>query len=236
MRLSPGESRHLVTVNRARRGDPVTAFDGGGTEFDCILSRADGGGACLEIRDRRTIPPLPYSLTLAQALPKGKTFDTIVRQATEIGAARILPLITEQTEARPPARRLGQKSERWQSAAIEAAKQCGNPFLPEIGAVCNLREFLTDPPPADLKLLAGLVPETRPLRDCFPSEVEGSPGRPFRVLWLVGPEGDFTAAEVESAQVCGFHPVSLGPYVLRVDTAALCALSITVCELRARTG
>ncbi len=236
VRLSPPESHHLVSVNRARRGDPVTAFDGRGTEFDCILEDANGRTAVLRVRASRSCRPLPYAVTLAQALPKGKTFDAIVRQATQIGAMRIAPLLTERTEVRLDPKRRDHKDEKWHAAAVEAAKQSGNPFIPEITPVESLASFLENREPYDLKLLAGLVPQARPLCEYLPDAVRGTPEAPCRVAWLVGPEGDFSPEEVEAALAHGFQPVTLGPCVLRVETAALVALSISGYELGRRLG
>ncbi len=234
IRLSPAESRHLVSVNRARREAPVTAFDGRGSELGCVLAEADSRAAVLNIRERHVRTPLPYALTLAQALLKGKTFDLIVRHATELGVARIVPLETERTELRLDGKRREQKGEKWRTAAIEAAKQSGNPFVPEIAPATRLPEFLETTGACDLKLLASLTADARPLADAFPATARGSPEQPYRAVWLIGPEGDFTDGETESAEAHGILPVSLGPYVLRSETAALCALSIAAHELRNR--
>ena len=109
--LSPEESHHLVAVNRARCGDPIVAFDGCGTEWLCALSSAHKNGAVLSIRSKRRLPALPYEITLAQALPKGGTMDAIVRKATEIGAAQIIPP-RERAHSGPPRRRSLRKENR----------------------------------------------------------------------------------------------------------------------------
>ncbi len=232
--LDAGESHHLVRVNRARRGDPVVVFDGRGNEFDCVLARDHGAAAILEVGEQRRIAPLPYALTLAQAVPKGKMFDNIVRHATEIGASRIVPVVTDRTEVRLDPQRSPKKEEKWRTAALEAAKQCGTPFIPEISSTTGLDRLLEAEDKYDLKLVAGLVPEAGSLAGFLPLEIQGTPEAPFRVLWLVGPEGDFSPEEIAAARAHGFSFVTLGPYVLRCETAALYALSITAYELGRR--
>lgn len=232
--LEAGESHHLVRVNRARQGDPVAAFDGCGNEYDCVLAVAHDKRALLKVVAQRQVPRLPYSLTLAQALPKGKTFDNIVRHATEIGASRIVPVVTERTEVRLDEKRSPKKEEKWRTTALEAAKQCGTPFIPEISPTTGLESLLDAEEAYDLKLVAGLVPEAQSLAGFLPRGIQGTPEAPFRVLWLVGPEGDFTPEEIDAPRTHGFSFVTLGPYVLRCETAALYALSITSYELGRR--
>src|ERR1017187_3518075 len=98
--LSAEESHHLVAVNRARVGDTVVAFDGRGTEWICRLASDRKQAAMLQVRFKQKIKPLPYEITLGQALPKGQFMDAIVRKATELGAARIAPLESERTQVR----------------------------------------------------------------------------------------------------------------------------------------
>ena len=128
--LSPDESHHLVAVNRAKLGDTVVAFDGHGGEWICELVADQKNAAVLKVRFNQKINPLPFSITLGQALPKGSFMDAIVRKATEIGAARIVPLESERTQVHLDSSRKDRKIEKWQTAALEAAKQCGNAFAP----------------------------------------------------------------------------------------------------------
>jgi 16S rRNA (uracil1498-N3)-methyltransferase len=231
LRLSADESHHLVAVNRARCGDPVIAFDGRGTEWACTLLTDSKNAATLAVRDTRRAPPLSHTITLAQALPKGPGFDGILRKATEIGAAKIVPLLSSRTQVHLDGGRQDKKSEKWRTAALEAAKQCGNPWLPEIAPLQSLAAFLEEPGEHDLKLIASLHDGARPLKPIF-ADASVRLGRPpRRVLWLIGPEGDFTSEEVAAALRAGFIPATLGPLVLRCETAATYALSITAHEL-----
>ncbi len=234
IRLDPEESHHLVAVNRCGRGDPVVAFDGRGREWRCTCAEPAKGGATLAVHDSVLAPPRAADVTLAAALPKGATMDEIVRQATELGAARIAPLLTERTQVHLDGDRTDRKVAKWRTTAVEAAKQCGNPWVPEIAAPARFDAWL---PGAvrehDLALVASLHAGAQPLREALSSWRSRHGGMPRRVLWLVGPEGDFSPAEVTAAVLAGAAPVTLGPLVLRCDTAVVAALAVLGHELRA---
>jgi 16S rRNA (uracil1498-N3)-methyltransferase len=252
IRLTPEESHHLVTVNRCSRGDPVTVFDGRGREWLTACADPSKAGAVLRVKESRLAPPLPHEITLGQALPKGSTMDDIVRQATEVGAARIVPLLSERTQVHLDGERAEKKVEKWRTTAIEAAKQCGNPWLPEISPVQKFDEFIargwasvSTPTPVaavesgdhhfDLKLIASLHGGATTLKLALghyrTHHSAGQQNGPRKVLWLIGPEGDFSPAEMTAAITAGFQPITLGPLVLRSDTAAIYALSILSHEL-----
>jgi 16S rRNA (uracil1498-N3)-methyltransferase len=232
IRLSADESHHLVAVNRAQPGDPVVAFDGRGNEWICELAGAQKTAAVLKVRFHQQTKPLPYEITLGQALPKGPFMDAIVRKATELGAARIAPLESERTVVHLEGDRTDRKIEKWQLAAIEAAKQCGNPFVPEILPLQSAAAFMDASPGYDLKLIASLQPGAKSLKSVLAAyaAIHGCP--PRTVLWLVGPEGDFTPAEMSRSKMAGFEPITLGPLVLRCETAAIYALSVLSHELQ----
>lgn len=230
--LSPEESHHLVAVNRAQAGDTVVAFDGRGHEWICDLVSERKNAAVLKVRFKQTLPPLPYEITLGQALPKGQFMDAIVRKATEIGTVRVVPLESERTQVHLDADRSDRKIEKWQTAALEAAKQCGNPFVPDIAPVQNAAAFMESARGFDLKLIASLHSGARSLKPVLAAFREANGRAPKKVLWLVGPEGDFTPAEMSVAQSSGFEPITLGPLVLRCETAAAYALSILSYELQ----
>ncbi len=232
IRLSSEESHHLVNVNRAAVGATVVAFDGRGTEWICELASEAKNGAILRVRFSQKIKPIPYEITLGQALPKGPSMDAIVRKATEIGARRIVPLASERTQVHLEGERQDKKIEKWQTAVLEAAKQCGNPWLPDVSPIENASAFMEQARGYDLKLIASLQPGAKSLKSVL-SSYRSTQGRaPVRVLWLIGPEGDFTPAELSLSASTGFEPISLGPLVLRCETAAIYALSILSYELQ----
>lgn len=230
--LPPDESHHLVAVNRARVGDTVVAFDGRGHEWICELTSDRKNAAMLKVRFQQKLKPLAYAITLGQALPKGQFMDAIVRKATEIGVAQIVPLESERTQVHLDGDRSDRKIEKWQTAALEAAKQCGNPFLPEVLPVQQAAAFMEKARGYDLKLIASLQPGAKSLKTVLHAFHSAQKRPPQKVLWLVGPEGDFTPAEMSLAQTAGFEPITLGPLVLRCETAAIYALSILSYELQ----
>lgn len=230
--LTQEESHHLIAVNRAHLGDTVVAFDGQGSEWICELTADRKNAAVLKVRFTQKMSRLPFEITLGQALPKGTYMDAIVRKATEIGATRIVPLQSERTQVHLEGDRQEKKISKWQTAALEAAKQCGNPFIPEILPVQTATAFLEGAHDYDLKLIASLQPGARSLKMVLQDFSEAHQRAPKKVLWLVGPEGDFTPAEMSTSRSCGFEPVTLGPLVLRCETAATYALSILSYELQ----
>lgn len=234
--LSPEESHHLVRVNRVRAGHPVVVFNGRGLEWLCECTDPDRRAARLKVASERKIPPLPFRIALAQALPKGKTLESIIRKATEIGAAEILPLVTARTEVRLDQARRDAKHDKWEATAIEAAKQSGNSYLPEIAPVQSLDQLFDRSADFDLKLVASLQPGATSLRSAFENCLEQGGKPPSRAVWLIGPEGDFTREEYEAAGQAGFVPVTFGPWVLRCETAATYALSILSYELQSHPG
>jgi 16S rRNA (uracil1498-N3)-methyltransferase len=234
--LPADESHHLVAVNRAQTGDTVVAFDGCGNEWICELAGEQKHEALLRVRFHQKAKPLPYEITLGQAVPKGQFMDAIVRKATELGAACIAPLESERTIVHLEGDRSDRKVEKWQLAAIEAAKQCGNPYVPEILPLQSAGAFMEGSRGYDLKLIASLQPGAKSLRNALAGFAVANGRPPRKVLWLVGPEGDFTPAEMSLSKSAGFEPITLGPLVLRCETAAIYALSILSYELQHTGG
>ncbi|EDY80949.1 conserved hypothetical protein TIGR00046 [Verrucomicrobiia bacterium DG1235] len=235
--LSPDESNHLIAANRARVGDPVRVFDGKGNEGNARVSVANKRRAVLKIESICTLPPPPYQIALAQALPKGKLIETIIRKATEIGIQQIFPLITRRVELKIEPKKEDSKNAKWTAATLEGAKQSGNPHLLKIEPICDLNSLLNQSEGFDLKLIASLTTDTTSLKkqlERYQSEHNGS--SPKSVLWLVGPEGDFTPEETQISINAGFLPTTLGRYVMRSETAATHALSITQYELETATS
>jgi 16S rRNA (uracil1498-N3)-methyltransferase len=229
--LTGPEAHHAMSVLRIKTGDPVTLFDGTGHEAHCRVESMDKTTVHLKILQETVTPPLPARITLAQAIPK-KNMDIIIQKATELGVAGIVPLMSERTLVQLDAD--APKVDRWRSIALEACKQSGNNWLPEVHPPAKARDFLTrlaeQPRAYDLKLIASLQPDAQPLKPIL-AALERS-AAPVSVLILIGPEGDFTPAELSLAKSAGCLPLSLGPLILRAETAALYALSILHHELQ----
>lgn len=228
--LSPEESHHALRVLRLAPGDAVTLLDGAGIEARGSILTADKRAVRVGVRERIVHPPLPCAVTLVQALPKGRLMDSIVEKATELGAARIVPLLTEHTVSRPDQDHAANKLEKWRTTALEAVKQCGNPWLPRVEAPVSFAEFLRCKEAFDLALVASLHPGARSVRAVFAEFQAREKRRPASVAVWVGPEGDFTQGEIATLVGGGVQPITLGRLVLRCDTAAVTALALALNE------
>ncbi len=230
--LDPSDAHHAADVLRLGVGDGVTLFDGEGNEASATLTEVTRKRAFLSIGEQRSMPKPHTAITLAQAVPKGKNMDLVIQKAVELGASTLIPLLSERTVVRlDGAGDAERKQERWQSIALEACKQCGQNWMPQIGLPQTMKEFFAGLPPVDLMLIASLQPGARPIKEVISSFEATRGGLPTRVLVLIGPEGDFTPGEVALALDAGVVPITLGPIILRTETAALYCLSVLGHEL-----
>jgi 16S rRNA (uracil1498-N3)-methyltransferase len=227
--LSPEESHHAVSVLRLETGQKITVFDGLGSEAGALIEEADKHATRLRIGNRSTSPQLPCSVTLAQAVPKGKNMELILQKAVELGASRIVPLLSERTVVRLDSAEALDKCKKWRSVVLEACKQCGQNRVPEVAEPRTIKEFLAGEPLAELPLIASLQPDARRLKDWL-AEAGGKPAITSATV-MIGPEGDFTPAETALAKSHHYHPLTLGPIILRTETAAIYCLSILGHEL-----
>lgn len=227
--LDSGESHHAVDVLRMKAGDRATVFNGEGTEAEVELVKA--GKQSLELRrlSLHRTPPLACRITLGQAVPKGKNMELIIEKATELGAAEIAPLLSERTVVRGSEGDHIRKQQKWQRVAVEACKQCGQNYLPRVAEPCTPRAFFDRGQRFDLMLIASLQGDSLPMKRAL---AEAGARRPKSVLILVGPEGDFTPAELSLAKSHGCRPVTLGPIILRTETASIYCLSVLNHELQ----
>jgi 16S rRNA (uracil1498-N3)-methyltransferase len=224
--LDEEESHHVLEVLRFGPGDHVTVFDGEGGEARADLVAVEGRRILLRIGPAARSQPLACAITLAQAIPKGKHMDFIVQKATELGAARIAPLFSDRTVVQLDVKDAEKKRDRWREIAIEACKQCGQNRVPDIAVPVSPKAFLEKDEPSELMLIASLQPDARGIKTVL---AEHPP--PRSVCVFVGPEGDFTPAEVALAKSKGCRPITLGPIILRAETAALYCLSVLAHEL-----
>ncbi len=228
LQLDPAEAHHALDVLRLQPGDRLAAFNGQGEEATAEIVRAAKGTVELRTLSAAKAPPLECAITLGQAVPKGKNMDLIIEKATELGAAAIHPLLSERTIAQYEPGEAARKAQKWQRVAIEASKQCGQNWVPAVHAPVTPKELFHAAARFDLMLIASLQPDARPLK----SVLAESPKLPRSVLVLIGPEGDFTPAEVGLAKSHGCRPITLGPIILRTETAAIYCLSVLSHELR----
>jgi len=231
LQLDAAEAHHALDVLRLKIGDCVIIFNGIGTEASAEIFAIGRNSVDVRILNQAKSHPLACAITLAQAIPKGKNMDLIVQKATELGAAEIVPLLTERTVVQVDGGDLAKKQQKWQAVAIEAAKQCGQNWLPTVAKPQTLKEFFHANPRYDLLLIASLQPDARHLKQVLKETREVSGKQVGSVLVLIGPEGDFTPAEISLAKGHGCLPITLGPIVLRTETAAIYSLSVLGYEL-----
>ena len=211
--LAGDEARHVARVMRARAGDGLEVFDGQGQWWTATVTSVERSEVRLELGKCFSEPATAGpSLTLAVALPKGERQKWLIEKLTELGVARLVPLQTVHGVAEPTTAAI----ERLRRSVIEAYKQCGRCRLLEITDPSPL-SALTSLAPTALRLLAdpGGVP---PAAAATPTGGD--------LLVAIGPEGGFTAEEVATAEAAGFQRVSLGPHILRIETAAIAMAAI----------
>jgi len=229
--LDAGESHHCTHVLRLDVGERVTAFDGAGREASGTIAAATGDRVVLKLGAATRAPSPPCAITLAQAVPKGKNMDLIVQKAVELGAVGIAPILSDRTIVRIAPDEARKKQAKWRDVAVEACKQCGQNHLPDVAMPVPLKEFLERAAADDLRLIASLQPDARPLKCVLADFVKTHARLPRCVTIFVGPEGDFTPAEISLAKSHGCQPITLGPIILRTETAAIYCLSVLAHEL-----
>lgn len=231
--LEGREAHHAANVLRIGRQDQVTVLNGAGEEWLCKVVDANRRQLTLSVVQKRSFPPPPCRITLAQALPKGKLFESIVQKATELGVTEIVPLLSERVTADLDQTHRDHKRDKWQAVAVEAIKQCGAPWLPKVHAPLAPKQFLEPGLRFEFAIVGSLQPGAQHPRKICDSFFRKHARAPRSACVWIGPEGDFTMGELELIQAGGASPVTLGPLVLRTETAAMYCLSILNYEFSA---
>ncbi len=213
------EFNHLTHVMRKKVGDTIRVVDGAGTTFDVTIAEVSKRTARCEItasHKRLNEPDVDVTLGVA-ILKNASRFDFLVEKATELGVNTIVPLLSERTIPRHA------KTDRWQKLALAAMKQSGRCVLPVVRALTRFDDFVTSPPPNQLRLIPH-EKANRPLREILQQHKLSS------LTMCIGPEGGFSDEEVTLAQDAGFQQVSLGPRRLRTETAAVVCAGIVLSQ------
>jgi len=210
-------ANHIMRVLRAREGDELTLFDGRGGEYGARIAGFRKDSVQVELKEHRTVErESMLDLTLAQGISRGERMDWVMQKATELGVARIVPLITERSVVKLDERQSKRKVEHWRGIVIAACEQSGRNRVPEVAAPRAFHEMLGKDACAGRKLLLSPV-GTLNARDLA---LTGA------ATLLVGPEGGLSPDEQDLALGAGFEQVRMGPRVLRTETAAIAALTI----------
>ena len=225
----PEQTARHVQVLRLQPGGRITLFNGQGAlegEFEATVERM--GRSDVEVAVgawTATAREASRAIHLAAVMPANDRMDWLIEKATELGAASIQPLMSERSVLRLKAERADKKVAHWRAAAAAACEQCGRNRVPLIHEVATLADWLKasagSPEAAGTRLLLSLQPGTRPLAQA----VAGSAAQ-AAFTFLSGPEGGLSPAEEAAALACGFVPVTLGPRVLRAETAPLACLAL----------
>lgn len=222
--LPPGPARH-AQVLRLQPGSRITLFNGQGGEFEAVVERMARSEVEVLVQAHRAVErEARRQVQLAVAMPANERMDWLVEKATELGAAGIQPLVTERSVLNLKGERAARKQSHWQGIAIAACEQCGRNRVPMVHEALGLAQWLAtlvaEPSSgraAGQRWMLSLDPGAKPLS----AATDGSACLTF----LSGPEGGLSPAEEAAARAAGFLPVTLGPRVLRAETAPLAALS-----------
>ncbi len=223
--FSGDEAAHCSRVLRRKIGDRIEIFDGDGrvaTAAITALSKQNVEAAIESIVQHKT---RSAEVHLLPAMIKAEPFEWLLEKATELGARSVRPVMTQRSVVQLSGDQLEKKWLKWQRHMIESAKQCHTPWVPQLERPADLKNLLPALPSAAIKVMPALTERSRGLHDL--SFTDKAP-----IFALVGPEGDFTAEEEALAEKHGFQPVTLGPLVLRAETASMMTLAILGHELR----
>jgi len=234
LRLEGREAHHALHVLRLKRGERVTVLDGAGTEYLCAVESATKSSLVLTVEEKRFTPAPPCPLTLLVAIPKGKIIESIIQKAVELGAHRIVPLLTERVVTQLDDEGAEAKRDKWQTVAIEAIKQCGARWVPQVDAPHTLNTLLAHGTLPELTLVGSLQTERQHPRVWLAEFQQQHRRQPRSAGVWIGPEGDFTLTEMQAIEQAGAKPITLGKLTLRVETAALYCLAFLNYELTAQ--
>lgn len=223
------DARHIARSLRMRRGEALTLCDGQGTDFFCEITDVSGDLVYYRVlRQEESVSEPKVRVTLFQCLPKGDKMDDIVKKSVELGVYSIVPVISGRCVSTPAGAAQERKRERWQKIALEAAKQSGRGIVPRVFGMLPFDKALKELCASDTSVifyegggqsLKGILSEA------------GQKGKGSTLGILIGPEGGFSPEEVEAAKGGGAKVATLGPRILRVETAPVCALSVVMYEL-----
>jgi len=211
-------AEHVARVLRLQSGDPLTLFNGDGNDYPAVIEQCTKRDVAVQVGAAQPAGnESPLRLTLAQAVARGDKMDLIVQKATELGVARIVPLLTERSEVKLDAARAEKRLAHWRAVVASACEQSGRAYVPEVTAAQPLSAWL-DQLPDDGALRLALLPGAAVAARALQFGPAGG-------LLVIGPEGGLGERDVQALTTCGFVGLGLGPRILRTETAGLAALA-----------
>ncbi len=221
--LDGSQVRHIKNVLRLKSGDHIGLYDGTGFEYEAVIQSVSAQRVDVEILRRFKAPATsPVKIFVAQAFLKEKKMDELLRRLCELGIAGWVPFFSRRSIARPEKKRLAARCSRWQRIAIEALKQCRRNDLPQIAEPMGFDDVLEYARDCDLKIV--FWEEAATTLDAQVSTE--APDPPEKLILMLGPEGGFSTTEIKQARDGGFTVASLGPRILRAETATIAACSL----------
>jgi 16S rRNA (uracil1498-N3)-methyltransferase len=220
--ITGSEARHVGRVLRRGVGDTLYLLDEDGWEYQAVITAKTSQRVEVQLLAKHPPQkPSPIKITLGQAVPKAHKMDYIVQKATELGVDSVIPFFSARTGPRLPDERLHNRRHRWQKIALEATKQCGRKDVPTVETIVTFEEIIHKRYNNVLKIILWEDEKNRRLK-----EVLQSSNQCQNIILLIGPEGGFTAEEIEGAKKHDFVSVSLGRFILRTETVGLYLLSV----------
>jgi 16S rRNA (uracil1498-N3)-methyltransferase len=220
--ISGMDAKHIKNVLHLKTGDKIGLFDGKGYEYESRITQFLSNTVEVAIsRKHRTLTESPVKITIAQAFLKEKKMDALIRQLTELGITAWLPFFSKRSIPQPNEARLATRVQRWDKIAKQSIKQCKRGLVPQISPPASFENLLDAAKGYDLKIV--FWENATALMN---SSITEKMDNPEKILLLLGPEGGFSEAEIEQTNSAGFIPFSLGPRILRAETAPIAACSI----------
>jgi len=219
--LTGSDAHHLGYAMRAKEGDHIVVVDGESQVAEMSITAFTADTVTLELIQRlEANTESPLEMGLAMCLLKSDKLELVVQKAVELGASFVQPLVSENVVVKYDAKKMAARQERWQRIADEAAKQCGRTALPEVREIMDLKEWLQRPTAGEQRFMCYEAEDNYTLGDYLAQNKGGA------FTALVGPEGGFSLAEVMAAKEAGVAQVTLGPRILRAETAALSVMTV----------
>lgn len=231
--MKGSDVNHVKNVLRMKPGEQVSLSDEDGVRYVCEITSLDGDSVFLNVLETEDVShELPANITLFQGIPKGDKFETIIQKAVELGASKIVPVVTSRCVVKLDEKKRAAKLRRWSLIAESAAKQSKRSCIPEIGEVVDFESAIARADDYDVVCIpyeqAKGMQETKRFLDAI------APG--MNVAFFIGPEGGFEEREVSSALARGITPISLGKRVLRTETAGMALMSMIMLNLEMKYG